>query len=201
VIRILLVEQRFLYRDALAKVLSAEEDLEISASLAYVDEAVTVAGTLRPDIVVVDIDQFADRSAVLAGELSDALADCSILVLADPDSPGTLRAALDTHVRGFVDKNAAPSRLAQEIRRVHQGERVIDPTLAIAALRLPPNPLTERERDVLKAAAPGVPANEIANRLQLSVGTVRNYVSRIIRKTGARNRSEAVRIAQDRGWL
>jgi two-component system, NarL family, response regulator DesR len=200
VIRIVLVERRSLFRDALATVLSTEEGCEVSAALAHLDQAVAVAAALRPDVVVIDLDRL-EHPAAAVGRLIGASPGSAVLVLADPGAPDALRVALDSRVRGLVNKDVAPGRLAGAIRRVGVGERVIDPNLAVAALCLPPCPLTDRERDVLRVAEPGLPADEIADRLRLSVGTVRSYVSRIMRKTGARNRAEAVRIARDRGWL
>jgi two-component system response regulator DesR len=190
-----------LLRGALAAFLSAEDDLEVPAAIASINEAVTVAGGVRPHVAVIDIDLLNGSGLAVAQELARLLPGCATLILADPDSPRALRAALDTHVRGFVGKDALPSRLADYIRRVAKGERVIDPILAVAALRAPRNPLTERERQVLEVVALGLPSAEIAGRLHLTNGTVCNYISTIIRKTGARNRLEAVHIAEESGWL
>jgi two-component system response regulator DesR len=201
VIRILLVEPMSLLRCSLGAVLSTEDDLDVAAELARMDEAKLMAKAVRPDVAVIDIDAFDGATADVAYELDRTLPDCATLVLADVDSHGTLRAALDTHVRGFVGKDNTPQRLAQYIRSVVAGERVIDPTLAVAALRAPRNPLTPREREVLRVAALGVPCADVAGRLHLSVGTVRNYMSTIMRKTGGRNRLEAIRIAAEAGWL
>jgi two-component system, NarL family, response regulator DesR len=200
-IRILLVERTNLLREALAAVLAAESDLAVPASIANIHEVVPVARAVQPDVAVIDIDLLAGCDFTLAQELTEALPGCSILVLADPESPNPLRTALDSHVRGFVGKDALPNRLADAIRLVAGGERVIDPTLAVAALRAPRNPLTGREREVLELMAQGLPSAEIATRLHLASGTVGNYVSTIIRKAGARNRLEAVRVAEESGWL
>jgi two-component system response regulator DesR len=201
VIEILLVEQMSLLREALAIVLSAEADLTVTASIADIHEAVPVARAVQPDIAVIDIDLLTGCGFQVAQELTEAVPGCSVLVLADTESSSVLRTALDTHVRGFVGKDAQPTRLVDTIRRVALGERVIDPSLAVAALRAPRNPLTVRERDVLRLMSQGLPSAEIAGQLHLSSGTVGNYVSTIIRKTGARNRLEAVRVAEDSGWL
>lgn len=200
-IRILLVEPMSLLRCSLGAVLSTEDDLDVAAELARMEEAILMARAVRPDVAVIDIDVFAGETPDLAHELDRTLPDCATLVLADVDSHGALRAALDTHVRGFVGKDNTPQRLAQYIRLVVAGERVIDPTLAVAALRAPRNPLTRREREVLRVAALGVPCADVASRLHLSVGTVRNYMSTIMRKTGGRNRLEALRFAEEAGWL
>jgi two-component system response regulator DesR len=197
----MLVERLSLLREALASVLSAEDDLDVPAAIAELTEAVPAARRVRPDVAVIDIDLLNGCGFTVAEELAEAVPECATLILADVGSSTALRTALDTHVRGFVDKDTRPSRLADSIRRVARGERVIDPVLAVAALRARRNPLTPRERDVLHVMAEGLPSAEIAARLHLSNGTVCNYVSAIIHKIGARNRLEAVRAAEDAGWL
>ena len=199
-VRVLLIERMNLLRGALACVLSAEGDLDVTAAVADLAEATPIARAIRPDVAVVDIDLLPDGVAGIQ-RLEEALPGCATVVLADRGSTSALRTALATHVDGLVSKDALPSRLADGIRRVARGERVIDPALAVAALRAPRNPLTAREREVLRVLAMGLPSAEIAARLDLRIGTVCNYVSTIIRKTGARNRMEAVRIAEDSGWL
>jgi two-component system response regulator DesR len=202
VIRIVLVEPTGLWRRALALALSNEDDLDVVAELARLDAATAIAEAVRPDVVVVDIGSFADSDDLAATqEIGNMLPDCAILVLADPAVPGAMRQALRPHVRGLFDKDSGPRALAQCIRRVVEGERVIDPRIAVAALCAPANPLTSREREILRVATLGVPSVEIAARLHLSVGTVRNYLSVIIRKTGGRNRMEAIRLAAEAGWL
>jgi two-component system response regulator DesR len=201
VIRILLVEPMSLLRCALSAVLSLEDDLDVAAELARIDEAILMAKAVRPNVAVIDIDVFAGGACDVVCDLEQALPDCAILVLANADSPGGLRSALETHVRGFVDKDTTPQRLVRYIRQMAAGERVIDPTIAVAALIALRNPLTPREREVLRVAALGIPGADIAGQLHLSVGTVRNYMSTILRKTGARNRLEAVRVAEEAGWL
>jgi two-component system response regulator DesR len=200
-VRVLLVERMNLLRGALACVLSAEGDLEVSAAVADLDEAAPIVRAVRPDVAVLDIDLLTDYGAGGIQRLGEALPGCAMVVLADRGSASSLRAALASHVDGLVSKDALPSRLAEGIRRVARGERVIDPALAVAALRAPRNPLTAREVEVLRVLSLGLPSAEIAARLHLRIGTVCNYVSTIMRKTGARNRMEAVRIAEDSGWL
>ena len=199
-VRVLLIERMNLLRGALACVLSAEGDLDVTAAVADLAEATPIARAIRPDVAVVDIDLLPDGVAGIQ-RLEEALPGCATVVLADRGSTSALRTALATHVDGLVSKDALPSRLADGIRRVARGERVIDPALAVAALRAPRNPLTAREREVLRVLAMGLPSAEIAAKLDLQLGTVCNYVSTIIRKMGARNRMEAVRIAEDSGWL
>jgi two-component system response regulator DesR len=202
VIRILLVEQMALFRGALAFVLSVEEDMEVICDLAGIDNVVNMARAVQPDVAVIDIDLFAGGAVAVVQELNETAPECAVLVLASGDSPGTVRGALDTHVRGFIGKDTVPSQLVGYIRRVANGEPVvIDPDLAVAALGARRNPLTAREREVIRQAASGVPFAEIALQMHLSVGTVRNYMSTIIRKTGGRNRWEAVHIATHAGWL
>jgi two-component system response regulator DesR len=200
-IRVLLVEQMNLLRGALATVLSIEDDLLLVGELARVSETVTMAKAVRPDLVVIDIEPVAEESLIAVTELRESLPECGVLLLADTDRSGSLREPFEAHVNGFVGRHVAPAELAQCIRRVVQGERVIDPELAVAALSARRNPLTVREREVLRESASGVPSAEIARRLHLSSGTVRNYLSSIIRKTGSRNRLEAIHIATEQGWL
>lgn len=139
-------------------------------------------------------------TTVLEG-LEKEAPDCAPVILVDVDTPGAVGGDLQPRARGFVSKDSATGQLAEYLRRVATGERVIDPALAVAAWSAPPNPLSLREREVLRVAAWGLPSTEIAKTLHLSVGTVRNYLSSIMRKTGARNRLEAVRIAAESGWL
>ena len=200
-IRVLLVEPMSLLRGSLAAVLSAEADLTVIAALARIEQALSIGGTARPHVAVLDVDLFANGALPLAKQFNRALPECATLILSDVDRLIAMRGALDPYAHGFVSKDTAPGELAQYIRRVAKGERVIDPTLAAAAVWAPRSPLTGREMDVLRVAASGLPSIEIARHLHLSVGTVQNYLSTIIRKTGGRNRLEAIRIAQDAGWL
>jgi two-component system response regulator DesR len=201
VIHVVLAVQMRLFRSALGMALSAEEDIHVAVELGRIDDMAPLATALRPHVAIIDIDLFADGALNAVSELNEALPDCAILVLADTDSLVAMRAALDAHVQGFVGKDCVLTQFVQYVRQVAGGERVIDPTLAVAALRAPRNPLSPRELDVLREAMSGAPSDEIAKRLHLSVGTVYNYMSEIKRKTNARNRFEAVRIAQDSGWL
>jgi two-component system response regulator DesR len=201
VIRIVLVVETGLWRGALAAVLAAENDFEVVADTGRIEETTPLAKAVLPDVVIADIDLVAKDVPTVAAELYEAVPGCATLVLAGTDSPGMVRAALDSHVSGIVCKDCGPNALIRYVRQAAKGERVIDPMLAATALRTPRNPLTERERDVLRVASLGVPSVEIAGCLHLTVGTVRNYMSSIMRKTGARNRVEAIRIANDTGWL
>lgn len=200
-IRILLVEPMNLLRGALAATLSLEEDFDVIADLAALDQALDMARAVPPDVIVVNI-------ALLAGNGRDSITRltleqpaCVTLALAGPDESGLLSRALDLRVDGVVSTSAAPCELVQGIRRLVRGERVIDANLAVAMVAAPRSPLSPRELNVLSVAASGVPSHEVAATLHLSAGTVRNYISAILRKTGARNRLEAVRLAEGAGWF
>jgi two-component system response regulator DesR len=201
VIRILLVEPMNLLRGALVATLSLEDDFAVVADLAGLDEALDMARAVPPDVAVVNVELLADDGLRLIGRLAVEQPQCATLVLAGPDAPGRLNRALDLHVRGVIGTQASPGELVRDIRRLVQGERVIDAGLAVAMVAAPRSPLSERELDVLSVAASGVPSAEVAAKLHLTAGTVRNYISVILRKTGARNRLEAVRVAEDAGWL
>jgi two-component system, NarL family, response regulator DesR len=198
VIRILLVEPMNLLRGALAVTLSLEDDFEVVGDLGCLDEALALSRVLPPDVAVVGGDLLTDDGL---RAFNAEQPGCATLVLAGPDEPAQLSRALDLHAEGVVNTQARPAELAGSIRQLVRGERVIDPGLAVAVLAAPPNPLSPRERDVLSVVASGAPAPEVASRLHLTHGTVRNYISAIIRKTGARNRLEAVRVAEGAGWL
>jgi two-component system response regulator DesR len=204
-IRILLVEPMSLLRNALAAVLSAEEDFEVVAELASFDRVAAVARKVRLDVAVLDANPAAPEDLDAVAALGVRLPECAILLLTSQEGACRLRNTVDTRaplgaVRGLVDKDITPSQLVRDIRRVARGERVVDPRLA-GALVAARNPLTRRERDVLRLAASGKPGAAIAAELRLTTGTVHNYLSTIIRKTGARNTAEAIRIATRAGWL
>ncbi|MEU8819135.1 response regulator transcription factor [Actinoplanes sp. NPDC048796] len=200
-IRILLVEPMNLLRGALAATLSLEEDFDVVAELGCLGEAPDMARAVAPDVTVVNVGLLAGDGLRLLGRLSVEQPGCAVLVLAGPDDPGRLNRALDAQIRGVVGTQAAPCELVRGIRRAARGERVIDAGLAVAMVAAPRSPLSARELDVLSVAASGVPSREVAARLHLAAGTVRNHISVILRKTGARNRLEAVRLAESSGWL
>jgi len=201
VIRIVIVEEMGLLRGALRAVLSHEVDLEVVADLAECGEIVAVVRIQRPDVVVVDIELSKGDMLAVVRRLGVEAPDSAILALSRQRSPDVLRAALRAGVRGFVGKDVPPAELVRLVRAVATGELVLDPAAAVAALNPPDSPLTQRERDVLLVAAEGLPLKEIARRLFMAHGTVRNHLSAILRKTGARNRLEAIRQAQRDGWL
>jgi len=201
VIRVLIAEDMHMIRGALVALLSLEDDMEVVAELERGDEIVATAQRTQPDVAVVDIDLPGLDGLTAAAQLHTALPECRTLILTGLSQPGNLLRALEAHVRGFIVKDAPADSLADGIRRVAAGHRVIDPDLVAAALETGASPLTGRESDVLRAAGDGITTGEIAHRLALSPATVRNYLSNAISKTGARNRIDAIRIARDAGWL
>jgi two-component system, NarL family, response regulator DesR len=201
VIRLLLADDQELIRSAFAALLALEPDFEVVASVARGDEVVPAALAHRPDVALLDIEMDGIDGLAAAGALSAQVPECRALMLTTFGRPGYLRRAMESGARGFVVKDAPPARLADAIRRVAAGERVVDPALAAETLAYGESPLTARERDVLVAARAGTTAAEIAETLFLSEGTVRNYLSAAIGKLGSRNRAEAIRTAERQGWL
>jgi two-component system, NarL family, response regulator DesR len=200
-VRLLLADDQELIRSALAALLALEEDFEVVASVGRGDEVAAAAKAHRPDVALLDIDMPGIDGIAAAGVLAQEVPECRSLILTTFGRPGYLRRAMESGACGFVVKDAPPEQLADAIRRVAAGERVVDPVLAADTLASGVSPLTARERDVLVAARPGATVSEIAAKLFLSEGTVRNYLSAAIAKAGARNRAEAVRTADERGWL
>ncbi|AIA05737.1 hypothetical protein DC74_5275 [Streptomyces noursei] len=188
-------------REALAALLSLEDDLEVVAQAARGDEVLAQARAHDVDVALLDIEMPGLSGLDAAARLRDELPGVKVVILTTFGRPGYLRRAMEAGADAFLVKDAPAARLADAVRRVLDGERVIDPVLAAAALADGASPLTDREREVLHAAADGATNAEIAAALHLSQGTVRNYLSLAIQKTGARNRAEAVRTARDKGWL
>jgi two-component system, NarL family, response regulator DesR len=200
-IRVLLAEDQSMVREALATLLGLEHDIEVVAQVGRGDEVVAAALGSRPDVALLDIEMPGEDGLTAAAALRKALPTCRTLILTTFGRPGYLRRAMDEGASGFLVKDAPASQLAAAIRRAAAGQRMVDPGLAAAALAEGASPLSEREREVLAAAADGATVADIAGRLYLSEGTVRNHLSAAIRKTGARNRAEAARIAEAKGWL
>jgi two-component system response regulator DesR len=200
-VRLLLAEDQVMIREALAALLSFEDDMVVVAQVGRGDEVAKAARDTNPDVALLDIEMPGMDGLAAAAELKKNHPRIKIVILTTFGRPGFLRRAMESGVSAFVVKDSPADKLTQTIRRVLAGERVIDPDLAAAALADGLNPLTPRERDVLEASADGGTIAEIAGRLFLSEGTVRNYLSACIQKTAARNRAEALRIASDRGWL
>ena len=200
-VRLLLADDQELIRSALAALLALEEDFEVVALVGRGDEVVAAAKAHHPDVALLDIEMPGIDGLAAAGVLAQEVPRCRSLTLTTFGRPGYLRRAIESGAFGFVVKDAPPEQLADAIRRVAAGERVVDPVLAAATIASGTSPLTARERDVLVAARPGATVAEIAGMLMLSEGTVRNYLSAAIAKTGTRNRVEAVRAADEHGWL
>ncbi len=200
-IRILLAEDQHLVRGALEALLAMEDDFEIVASVANGAEAVTAAAEFRPDVALLDIEMPELDGIAATREICVATPSVRVMILTTFGRPGYLRRAMDAGARGFMVKDASPDRLAAAVRLVHGGRTVVDPELAVASLSSGANPLTDREAEVLRASEDGGTVLDIAHTLHLSDGTVRNYLSAAIGKTGARTRAEAARMARSNGWL
>ncbi|MEW2584111.1 response regulator transcription factor [Streptomyces virginiae] len=200
-IRILLAEDQSMVREALAALLGLEPDIEVLAQVARGDEVVAAARAHDVNVALLDIEMPGMTGIEAAAALRTELPDLRIVVLTTFGRPGYLRGAMEAGASAFLVKDAPAAQLAEAVRKVLRGERVIDPTLAAAALAEGANPLTDREREVLREAETGATNSELAARLHLSQGTVRNYLSTAIQKLAARNRAEAVRTARDKGWL
>jgi two-component system response regulator DesR len=200
-IRVLLAEDQAMVRGALAALLTLEGDIEIVAEVGRGDEVVDLANATHPDVALLDIEMPGLDGISAAAQLHSQLPSCRVLILTTFGRPGYLRQAMESGVVGFLLKDAPAAQLATAIRRAVAGERIVDPSLAMAALSEGNNPLTERERAVLASATRGASIAEIANSLFLSEGTVRNYLSVAIQKLGAKNRIEAAHIAEQKGWL
>ncbi|ARF57251.1 response regulator transcription factor [Streptomyces gilvosporeus] len=199
-VRLLLAEDQSMVREALAALLSLEPDLEVVAQAARGDEVLPAARAHSVDVALLDIEMPGGNGLDAAAALRAEFPDLKLVILTTFGRPGYLRRAMEAGADAFLVKDAPAARLADAVRRVLRGERVIDPALAATALADGASPLTERERDVLRLAD-GATNAEIAAALHLSQGTVRNYLSLAIQKTGVRNRAEAVRTARDKGWL
>ncbi|GGV79543.1 DNA-binding response regulator [Streptomyces gelaticus] len=200
-IRLLLAEDQSMVREALAALLGLEPDIEVVAQVARGDEVLTAAREHDIDVALLDIEMPGMTGIEAAAALRRELPAVKVVVVTTFGRPGYLRRAMESGADAFLVKDAPASQLAAAVRKVLAGERVIDPTLAAAALADGASPLTDRERDVLRTAADGSTNAEIAAALHLSQGTVRNYLSMAIQKLAARNRAEAVRIAREKGWL
>jgi two-component system response regulator DesR len=200
-IRILLVEDQALVLGALAALLELEDDLAVVGRAGNADRALELAAELKPDLVLTDIEMPGRSGLELAEALRAAGKDSpKVVILTTFARPGYLRRALDAGVAGYVLKDAPAEKLADALRRVAAGLKVIDPQLALGAWE-EADPLTERERNVLRLAGDGRSSAQIAQELHLSEGTVRNYLSEAIGKLGAANRVEAARKAREKGWL
>ena len=200
-IRLLLADDQALVRGALASLLGLEPDLDVVAEVGRGDEVVPAARAARPDVALLDVEMPGLDGLAATTALRAALPSCRVLVVTTFGRPGYLRRALEAGASGFVVKDTPARQLADAVRRVHAGLRVVDPALAAESLAAGSSPLTARETDVLRAARDGGTVADLAAALHLSEGTVRNHLSSAIGKTGARTRAEAVRLADEAGWL
>jgi two-component system response regulator DesR len=200
-IRLLLADDQALVRGALSALLSLEPDLEVVAEVASGDAVVAAVLEHRPDVALLDVEMPGLDGISAAAEVRRVSPATRVLIVTTFGRPGFLRRAMQSGADGFIVKDTPAAQLADAVRRIHQGLRVVDPALAMDSLTIGDSPLTERETDVLRAAADGAAVAVIADRVHLSQGTVRNHLSSAIGKTGAANRSEAVQIATSHGWL
>ena len=200
-IRLLIADDQALVRGALGALLDLEPDLQVQGLAADGAEALRLAEELQPDVCLMDIQMPGVDGVEATKRIRAASPQTRVLVVTTFARPGYLRAALDAGASGFVVKDTPAEELAAAVRRVHAGLRVLDPKLAEESLFEGANPLSDRERQVLRLAADGRSAAAIAAEVFLSAGTVRNHLSAAIGKTGAENRAQAVRIASDKGWL
>jgi len=200
-IRILLAEDQAMVRGALTALLNLEEDLEVVAEVSQGDQVLQTAKKTKPDVALLDIEMPGSDGLSAAQALHENLPSCRIVILTTFGRSGYLRRAMESGAVGFLLKDAPADQLAIAIRRVMAGERVVDPELALSALSDGNDPLTGRERDVLRASLDGASIADIATQLYLSEGTVRNHISTAIQKLNVHNRTEAAHLAQEKGWL
>jgi two-component system response regulator DesR len=201
VIRVLLADDENLIRSALAQMLDLEDDIDVVAQAANGVDALAAARATAPDVAVLDL-QLPDLDGItVAKQLAGIVPGCGCMIVTSHGRPGYLKRALASGVRGFLSKTTSAATLAQVVRIVHSGGRHVDPELAAEAIAAGDSPLTPREADVLEAAVGGAPVEDIARRVNLSPGTVRNYLSSAVAKLGAANRHEAAATARRMGWI
>ena len=200
-IKLLLADDQALVRGAMAALLDMEPDIKVVAEVGRGDQVLDAARDHDIDVALLDVEMPGIDGVAAARELHRALPQCRMLMVTTFGRAGYLRQAMAAGASGFIVKDTPARQLADAVRRVHEGLRVVDPDLAAQSLAQGESPLTERETDVLRAARDGGTVADIARELHLSEGTVRNHLSSAIGKTGARTRAEAVRLAVDNGWL
>ena len=200
-IRLLIADDQALVRGALSALLGLEHDIEVVAEVGRGDDVVDAVLRTAADVAILDIEMPGMDGIAAASALRDAAPACRSLIVTTFGRPGYLTRAMRAGAAGFVVKDTPAAQLADAVRRVSQGLRVVDPALAADSLAQGDSPLTERETDVLAVARAGGSIADIAGSLHLSEGTVRNHLSSAIGKTGARNRADAVRVADENGWL
>lgn len=200
-IHVLIAERMHLIRMGLVTCLHHEPDIDVVAELEAGDHLVKTAARSRPAIVIMGVDLPPAGGPATAERVRAELPGCAIMLLVDHENHDDLRDALTAQPLGLLRKATTPDTLAQSIRRLAAGERVMDPRLAHAARSIADNPLTSREREALRVAAEGATTAEIAKRLSVSIKTVQNHLSSVILRLEARNRVDAIRIATERNWL
>jgi len=200
-VRLLIADDQALVRGALSALLGLEPDLEVVAEVGRGDEVLPAALEHRPDVCLIDVEMPGMDGIEATAAVRRALPDVRVIIVTTFGRPGYLRRALLAGASGFVVKDTPAAKLADAVRRVHRGLRVVDPALATDSLLAGESPLTQRETEVLRAARDGSSVAAIAARLVLSEGTVRNHLSSAIGKTNAVNRAEAVIVAENAGWL
>lgn len=199
-IRIVIAEDQRLLRGALASLLDLEDDLEVIGQAADGAEAWELIERLRPDVCLMDIEMPRMSGLDVAERLKAADSPCRIIILTTFARPGYFERAAKAGVNGYLLKDESSDKLAEAIRRVMAGHLEVSPELVFGSLR-EENPLTPREQDILRLAAEGRSAGEIALHLHLSYGTVRNYISETLNKLDVKSRIEAVRLAEEKGWI
>ena len=200
-IRVLIADDQALVRGAMASMLGLETDIEVVAQVGDGAAAVEAVGTHKPDVALLDVQMPGVDGLTAAARITREHPPCRVIICTTFGRPGYLSRAMAAGAHGFIVKDSPPEQLADAVRRVASGLRVVDPTLAAESLSSGACPLTDRERDVLRAAADGGTVHDIAKALHLTDGTVRNHLSSAIGKTGARTRAEAARLADEKGWL
>jgi two-component system response regulator DesR len=200
-IRVLIAEDQGMVRGALASLLGLEADIQVVAQVSRGDQVVATVGESGADVALLDIEMPGRSGLEAAEELRASHPDCRVLILTTFGRPGYLRRAMEGGASGFLLKDAPAEELASAIRRAMGGERIVDPGLAAAALSVGECPLTPREHEVLAASRRHATVSELASALFLSPGTVRNHLSSVMQKLDARNRAEAVKLAEEQGWL
>ncbi|MFD3686320.1 response regulator [Nocardiopsis sp. NPDC058631] len=199
--RILVADDEHLIRDAIAGLLDLEDDFEVVGRAASGDEALATALRVRPDVALLDLQLPGPDGIEVARRLATELPDCRCVIVTSHGRPGYLKSALAAGVRGFLPKTVSSRTFAQVVRKVASGGRYVDPELAAEAISAGDSPLSPRETDILVLARDGAPVEEIARRVSLSRGTVRNHLAAAIAKLDAANRHEAARIAAEHGWI
>lgn len=200
-IRVVLAEDQALVRGALGVLLGIETDIQVVGSAADGEEALRTVGKERPGVLVTDIEMPRMTGLDLTARVRELYPETRVLIVTTFARPGYLRRALDAGAHGYLLKDRPSTELAEAVRRVSQGLRAVDASLAAEVWNAEPDPLTEREREILRRAGDGATTAEMAQALRLTEGTVRNYLSEAISKLGAHNRLEAARLARAKGWL